>query len=150
MKGVICVLNFRGFEVSGEFDTSCAHARCNELTHAILQRVPFHHHDRVKMAYMELLANALQASERYGGQTIGIAWELSDGLLTLRLTNEGVEFTPVARDFLMPDPMAEHGRGIPLAIRLTDGLHYHHDSGNTVVTAYWELDQPFYSWKEAA
>jgi hypothetical protein len=105
--------------------------RCNELTHAILQRIPYHHYDRVKTAYMELLANALQASERYGGQTISIAWGLSDGLLTLRLTNEGVEFTPVARDFLMPDPYAERGRGIPLATTTTAATPLSPPTGNS-------------------
>lgn len=144
------MLDFRGFEVSGEFDVRCAHSRCNELTHAILQRIPYHHYDRVKTTYMELLANAIQASERYGGQTITIAWALSDGLLTLRITNEGVEFTPTVRHFLMPDPTAEHGRGIPLAIRLSDCLQYFLENNTTVVTAYWELDQPFYSWKDVA
>ena len=125
----------------GLYQVSEAHRRCNEITSIVLDALPTNHRDRVKMTYMELLANALQASALHGGQEIEMVWTLEVHRLSLRLTNQGVEFTPTSHQFVMPDICAERGRGLPMAIRFSNALHYHHEDGNTIVTAHWNIPE---------
>lgn len=125
----------------GLYPIEDAHHRCNEIAKLVIDQLPANHRHRVKMAYMELLANALQASARYGGTEIEMTWTLEGHQLSLRLTNEGVEFTPTAEQFIMPHAHAENGRGLPMILLMANALHYYHDSGNTVAAVHWTIPE---------
>lgn len=125
----------------GLYPVQEAHHRCNEITSVVIDQLPANHRHRVKMAYMELLANALQASAKHGGIEIEMTWILEGHRLSLRLTNQGVEFTPLSEQFVMPHAHAESGRGLPMIMLMANGLQYHHDSGNTVATVHWMIPE---------
>lgn len=127
----------------GEFHIETAKSHCNALTGDILTLIPCDHRDRVFLAYRELIANALRATEEFRGEKLKIVWLLDGILLRLELTNYGVEFQPTWMNYLMPSLTDEHGRGIPMVFRLTDDLKYLAEANSTTVTAYWHLSTPY-------
>ena len=121
-----------------------AYRRHCELTSIVLRMVPNRHRHTIRMAFTELLSNAVKASKANGGEYVHMAWTLEGQQLRLELINEGVKFIPTAADKVMPDPTGEHlsGRGIPIAHLCSDTLDYlehEYDVMATHVVATWNL-----------
>lgn len=118
---------------------SSARSYLDELTQDLLRYVPGKYHDRIMTAYMELRANAIQATQKYNGERIKLTWFLDGILLRLDMTNFNVEFEPTWQHYLMPGIDKISGRGIPLVYLHTDDLYYETKKNQTTVTAYWHL-----------
>jgi anti-sigma regulatory factor (Ser/Thr protein kinase) len=77
-------------------------------------------------ALVELAGNVLAHAHADAGE--GLRWEVRievDGeRIEATVTDDGVADRVELDDRPMPEPLAEHGRGLPLIRSLVDGIHY--------------------------
>ena len=97
----------------------------------------------VDLVVEELFTNMVRHA-RGGGPEIELALEEEEGLVTVRLCDEGAEpwnpeEAPLPRLNRAPEERRPGGLGLHLVRRLTRDLHFEHDRGVTVVTALMEI-----------
>jgi serine/threonine-protein kinase RsbW/sigma-B regulation protein RsbU (phosphoserine phosphatase) len=101
--------------------------------------------DRFRIALDEVLNNIVTHAYPGGGENvIEIFWNLSEGILTLEVTDEGVAFDPLARP--APDttlPLEERdigGLGIHIVRTLMDEVLYERREGRNILTMIKRVD----------
>lgn len=132
----------------GCFPTLIAYDRCRELTDQVLAVIPANHLDRVRLAYIEAISNAVKASVRHGGEQIDLCWTLNGTDLTLEIINRGIEFEPTIDQWFLPELESERGRGLYLMRHNSDTCRFQKRRDATHLTMAWRLDQ--YRFSEVA
>lgn len=118
--------------------------QCRELSEIVLANLDEKNRWDVRQSYIELLGNAIKASEMYGGKYVVITWILEGNNLQCEVVNSGIEFVPQPEQqaIVIPDNLEEyvdHGRGLPLALWYSDGLQFIAEHNETHAIAYWDL-----------
>ena len=102
--------------------------------------------DNIKQVHAEMIANAVAAS--HPEDMVHVYWNIEPKHATLTVINEGCAWLPTneqrANMAAMPDPEAEHGRGLPLMYRLSDSVEFAKLSNATLVRVTWR----YVRWQE--
>ncbi len=112
--------------------------RTSECLDIVLQDVDPELAQKIRIVCYEALTNAIQANLRKGGKEVRVTWYQFPTYIRLNITDEGGGFDYLPHiDRPMPEPDAEHGRGIPMIRKLADYSFFLLTQNGTRFYAMW-------------
>ena len=113
----------------------------SDLAAEVLKLLPPPLAHKVRCAYGEIIANAIQASFKHKGRQLHLSWKLEDGWLTFTVINHGIAWEPTfvqrANMAFMPCEWDLRGRGLPIIYLHTDSIAWHRLNNATMTVAKW-------------